>query len=295
MNKTSPAVAPLFNWIAMTVALIAALSLPAVYFGLSYQHETASLKTEAEINARIVTQIINGNPQLWTYEELRLVTLLSRRPSSGAPEIRRVFDTQGMLVAQVADAVSPPLMMRSDVLMDAGAVAGKIEILRSMRPILSRTGLVAVFGCALGIVIFGALRVFPLRALNKAVESLRREKERTHTTLQSIGDGVISIDKDHTIEIMNPVAEDFTGWKQQEAIGKSLPEVLYALDEKTRMPIERLLPLIQRAAQAGKSPIRVLLRGKFGSLRTVEVNAAFIKSDEEIQGLVLVFRDVSAI
>lgn len=58
-------------------------------------------------------------------------------------------------------------------------------------------------------------------------EALFQEKERLHITLDSIREAVISADSQQNIIFMNPVAEKISGWKQAEAQGKSLREVLY--------------------------------------------------------------------
>ena len=51
-------------------------------------------------------------------------------------------------------------------------------------------------------------------------EALFREKESAQITLQSIGDGVITTDADSTIDYINPVAEELTGWRLEDAMGR---------------------------------------------------------------------------
>jgi len=48
-------------------------------------------------------------------------------------------------------------------------------------------------------------------------DALFKEKESAQITLQSIGDGVITTDGHLVIEYLNPVAEDLTGWRFEEA------------------------------------------------------------------------------
>jgi PAS domain S-box-containing protein len=50
-------------------------------------------------------------------------------------------------------------------------------------------------------------------------EALFREKESAQITLQSIGDGVITTDAASTIDYINPVAEQLTGWRLEDAMG----------------------------------------------------------------------------
>src|SRR3990172_6027564 len=189
----------IMSWMAGIAAVMIALGMPFVYFGLSYQHDTASLETEAEINARIVTQLINADPEMWRFEELRLAELMSRRSGEGTKETRRILDTRNILIAESAEKLAPPLLMRSETLMDAGIVVGRIEIIRSLRPLLMKTVLMTVLASMLGSAVFFAIRIFPLRTLRLALKSLFEEKERAQVTLRSIGDGVITTDTEGKI------------------------------------------------------------------------------------------------
>jgi len=78
-----------------------------------------------------------------------------------------------------------------------------------------------------------------------AREALADEKERLAVTLRSIGDGVIATDRAGRIVLINTVAEELTGWKQEEAIGRDLDEVFHIIDERSRQrsenPVEKVL------------------------------------------------------
>ncbi|MBC8274290.1 MAG: PAS domain S-box protein [Chloroflexi bacterium] len=51
---------------------------------------------------------------------------------------------------------------------------------------------------------------------------LKESEQWLSTTLGSIDDAVITIDKKGHVTFMNPIAESLTGWRQEDAIGKSL-------------------------------------------------------------------------
>jgi PAS domain S-box-containing protein len=53
-------------------------------------------------------------------------------------------------------------------------------------------------------------------------EALFREKESAQITLQSIGDGVITTDEENRVEYLNPLAQELTGWRVEDAIGRRL-------------------------------------------------------------------------
>src|SRR5438552_4580099 len=60
---------------------------------------------------------------------------------------------------------------------------------------------------------------------HRAEAATRRSEKWFSTTLKSIGDAVIVTDSQGSVTFMNPVAETLTGWKQEEATGKSIKEI----------------------------------------------------------------------
>ena len=64
-------------------------------------------------------------------------------------------------------------------------------------------------------------------------EALFREKESAQITLRSIGDGVITTDAECNVEYINPVAEELTGWKVDDASGRPIDEIFRGFHEET--------------------------------------------------------------
>jgi signal transduction histidine kinase len=155
--------------IAGIVAIVVAITLPLSYFSISYQYQVGMLDAQAEINSRIASQVINANPELWRFMGERLNDFLSRRAAGGYPEVRRIVDNDNKVIAQSADTLDSPTIMRSAELRDSGVVVGRIEIVRSLRPVLVRSAGVGLFALLLSCMAFAALKILPLRALNRAV------------------------------------------------------------------------------------------------------------------------------
>ena len=128
----------------------------------------------------------------------------------------------------------------------------------------------------------------------QAEEALAAEKERLNVTLRSIGDGVITTNTEGKIVLVNKVAEDLTGWSQQEAMGKYLHEVFNIINEKTRKkcenPVEKVLKIGGIVGLANHTA----LVARDGTERIIADSGAPIRDkDSKIIGVVLVFRDIS--
>ena len=125
-------------------------------------------------------------------------------------------------------------------------------------------------------------------------EALFREKEGAQITLQSIGDGVITTDAHSIIDYINPVAEQLTGWRLEDAMGKPVEEVFRAFHEETCEPLENPLSSSIRRLRASKSVRPMLLIRRDGNELYVESTAAPIRDGNgQVSGAVLVFHDVS--
>ena len=170
------------------------LALPLTYLLISWQHLDGTIGTEAEITARIISQVISSNPDLWEYEDVRIQEYLSRRPEQGVPEMRRIVNGWNKTVAEVADETPWPVLMRAAVLYDAGSPVGRIEISGSMRPYLRNALFLMVAMTPLGVGTFYLLRKIPLDAIQRSEASLRWERDTAQRYLDVAGVIFLALD-----------------------------------------------------------------------------------------------------
>jgi CHASE3 domain sensor protein len=72
------------------------------------------------------------------------------------------------------------------------------------------------------------------QAFRKQLAEALVQRDSLHTTLQSIGDAVIVCDSSGNITLLNPTAEQVTGWTRAQAIGQPLDAVFHIINEETR-------------------------------------------------------------
>lgn len=125
-------------------------------------------------------------------------------------------------------------------------------------------------------------------------DALRRQKEWLHVTLKSIGDAVIATDAGGNVVFMNPVAQSYLEYSEQEAVGRPLTDVFRILNEYSRMPADDpVSEVIQRGHTVGLANHTVLI-DRHGGERPIEDSAAPIKDEEgKLLGVILVFHDVT--
>lgn len=134
-----------------------------------------------------------------------------------------------------------------------------------------------------------------VEALKQSQKDLLEEKERIFVTLHSIGDGVITTDVDGKVELLNPVAEELTGWKNADAKDLPLEAVFNIKNEITGKSLQNpVKKCLETGTIVGLANHTVLIR-RDGQEFAIEDSAAPIRdSDGKIIGVILVFHDVSS-
>jgi PAS domain S-box-containing protein len=130
------------------------------------------------------------------------------------------------------------------------------------------------------------------KSQNKTEIALNESEQRYRTTMMSVGDGVIATDTEGRVEMMNPVAEKLTGWKESDVVGRTIGDVFNIVNEESRnkvkSPVQRVLNegLIVGLAN------HTLLISKDGKEIPIADSGAPIRNEKgDITGVVLVFRD----
>ena len=132
-----------------------------------------------------------------------------------------------------------------------------------------------------------------LAALDSRERELHEAREHVQITLESMGEGAITVDVEGRVTYVNPVAERHTGWTNAEAEGLAI-EVLYqtwledGLEPRDN-PVRACLEHGKRV-----SGQNLLLTDRHGDLRAIEDTIApMYGRDDQLNGAVVIFRDAS--
>jgi diguanylate cyclase (GGDEF)-like protein/PAS domain S-box-containing protein len=177
MRHTLALISPL-NAIATAIAMLASLLVPpGIYSIVAYTNLAATMQSQAELDAATINnEIIDKNPQSWMSQDARLKETMARRllDEGYAGEFLRVIDSNENVVAAVGTPPPWPVIVRSSVLFDPGQLVGRFEIQRPLRPLLFNAAWLSIVGLVLAAASFVTLRMIPLRAAQKANETLRQ-------------------------------------------------------------------------------------------------------------------------
>jgi len=196
--------------IGLLVAITTALALPAGYALIDSIAEAEELDFKARLNASRISRYAYVNGPVWQYQHARLVELIGLHEVNDKRTSQRVIGAGGEILLAEDERLDAPVLTRRAPIAVAGRTVGQLEIATSLRPLLRRTGLLALFSFALGFGAYFATRVLPLRVLDRtvgALESANNELEIQHqrfdAALTNMPYGVCLYDADRRLIVSN--------------------------------------------------------------------------------------------
>jgi PAS domain S-box-containing protein len=246
-NDTGKGTTRIISWLAGIVIGVAAIASPLGYLYMSYLNMATSLAMEAEINANLTGQIIIASPDFWKYQRERLDGILSMRSRKGVNEIRRILDADDHVIAMSADELKPPVISRSFDVKDSGVVVGRIEIARSFRPVLERTGFMALLIMPLGLGAFLFLRIVPIKRLYRAEEARRQSETFLSSVIEQSPSAMTIADARGTMVGMNQACSRLFSISPEEVVGR------YNILQDEIISEQGFMPLVKSVYENGET------------------------------------------
>ncbi|HML06285.1 MAG TPA: methanogen output domain 1-containing protein [Methanobacterium sp.] len=148
------------------------------------------------------------------------------------------------------------------------------------------------------------IKPFEDRELHSAIEvalykhemesKLTASEKWLSTTLESIGEAVITTDDIGNVTFMNPMAQKITGWDQEDSIGNPLENIFKIIDEKTGEHVDFSIDTLLEKDSITDINDNILLITKQGTKLPINnTNAPIMDDKNKKNGIVLVFQDIT--
>lgn len=123
---------------------------------------------------------------------------------------------------------------------------------------------------------------------------LAEQHELLQVTLQSIDDAVITSDTEGRVTWLNPSAETLTGWSCADAVGLPLNVIYKVEHEAGGHPLESpVAECLRRGKPVNQTYDAVLVARNLSRIAVEDSASPIMGKDQQLLGVVLVFRDVS--
>jgi diguanylate cyclase (GGDEF)-like protein/PAS domain S-box-containing protein len=114
------------------------------------------------------------------------------------------------------------------------------------------------------------------------------------SSFQIISDAIIITDASGRVQFLNPIAENLTGWRSEEAQALPLSDIFPILDERELTPLKIFTEGNLAEKYLDNRPNRAILMPQDGSSFLLEYSVVSVpETDWEIAGVILVFRETN--
>lgn len=280
----------LLRLLAAAAALALAAVPPAVLWQTTCQSVTARIGTQAAITANDISQFVVRRPDLWPYETVRLTDVMARHTEDD--EYAVLSDLSGTVLTSIGTRSAKYYLDVSKAVTDAGVPVGHLTISAPVDGLIIQVLSLGAICALLGGLCYALFVRVPIAALARLTQELYHEKERVRTTLSSIGDAVIAIDRNGRVQYMNPMARQLTGTSEEGSMGAALSDVLCLVNERTGRPAPN--PLSQAISERHTVVVsdHLTLHGASGNVSVESTAAPIIDDESHVIGGVIVLHDV---
>lgn len=258
----------IMNWLAGTIIGVV-VTLPAVsYFIMSYNQMSGHLQAESEIDGIAITRIINRNPLMWEFEEARIRELLRHGERWVRQDFHRIENNETGTVLEMGERPREPVITHSRYLRDFGRVVGRVEISRSLRPALVKSGAILLILWSVGAALFFQVRKFLGDFALEAERDIRAGEKKYRSLFNEALDMIHIVSPKGRILDVNPMELKTLGYTKKELVGKSLLRIIHP---EFREIVEKFLPRVLNGENI--KGYQTALITKKGERINVEVNA----------------------
>ncbi len=134
-----------------------------------------------------------------------------------------------------------------------------------------------------------------IRRLEQALEQKNRQLEEDNAIiLESMGEGLLGVDKQGRITFVNPAGEKITGWTEADMVGKDFHELLMHTDtQEQRYPRDKNPVLQTLQDQQVRHSDSDIFWSRDGQALPVEYTVTAINGTVDISSACVVFKDIS--
>ncbi len=151
--------------------------------------------------------------------------------------------------------------------------------------------LILTFGLIL-VYIYNSQQKDIFKELYNKEKELWQHQERFKVTMDSLGDGVITLDLNGKVQYMNNLAEELTGWNLRDARGRHLVEVYPVKNEETGEKENNILEKVIKHGIVKELANHTILISKSGKeIPVMDTGAPVYDSNGSLIGIVIAFQD----
>lgn len=234
------------------------------------------LKHQAEIEAKDKIEVKNDNllSKIYTSKQPGIYQGKDYRNVDVLASMQAIAGTDWVLVSKVD---------KSELFQDVKRLA--LQTLVAVVFIIALSGLFMVF-------LFNRRQKNIYKELLENEMKLWAQHEKFKVVMDSIGDGIITLDLNGNIQYLNTRAEELTGWNLKETRGRGFHEVYNVINEETGQQENNILDKVLKKGLVKELGNHTLLISKNGTeIPVMDTGAPLFDSSGKVTGIAISFQD----
>ncbi|MGE4047388.1 MAG: histidine kinase dimerization/phospho-acceptor domain-containing protein, partial [Acetobacteraceae bacterium] len=186
---------------AMIVALTIAIVVPAGFALQQVLIETRLLRFKARASAIKVSRFVYAYPTLWQYQGDRVSQVIVLPPEDAVKQT--ILDLQGDVVLDEGETPAFPTLRAEVPIVVDGAQVGRMIVATTLLPVIMEASLVLVLSWLLAGGAFVAVRWLPVRALDRTLGDLARQRAHFKAALDHMTQALCMLDDTQHVAVVN--------------------------------------------------------------------------------------------
>lgn len=256
---------------AGAISLIVVFAIPSAYYFVQYDHLSSSLQYKADIIASDVSVHVFQHPDSWSYQEERITGFLDKNIELETERVDLLSEPLKVDFG-VGSTLQSPLISRQSDVNDGLSVVASLRVQTSLYPMLIETFYVFILSFILGMLIFGSLFYWPLKALTMVIarldnvrfkledevdeknnllveavhltEKLKSQRDFTNTIFEVANNIIVVLDLHGCFVRFNRAAEEISGYSRDDVLGRPVWDCV--IPEENRGAIKNMFKDMRR-------------------------------------------------
>lgn len=171
-----------FRLIGGILCVVVAIAIPLIYFIVSFNGSKNSLRIETAYIAKSIEKIVQSRPELWEFETVRLLEIISQPTSKAGSEQREIRNARGELIVEASYRASTPSMETTAPIYDSGRLVGSLIAHRTIIPQITHSAFLGCISVLLGCLLY--VMILRMQALiTRRENDLRKYAAQLETAL----------------------------------------------------------------------------------------------------------------
>lgn len=280
--------------VGISISILIGVIVSLGFFFMSYNSFIYDLNFKTKIKAYTLEKLVIESPQYWYLSEGRIEGILKRDPFLIEDEWAEVILINDEQIMSVGSTPNIFYIETSHPIKDLNKVVAYVRIQSPVTELIDDFFFMLLICFLLSESIWIIIKYIPLKALEKAENDTKEAVNLALTTLNTVGDSIITVNNQLQITYVNSTAQKLLGLPLTTLVGKNLADTVILIKLNSKKTVtSSLINAMSLKKETSCEGNGFILNSNGASIAIEERSTPILSSSGVLLGGVLCLRDVS--